>query len=151
MSHFLDAAKVLLKLLPLFVELCDFLLGKYVECAVLGHSFDLLETLDPALDGLEVCEHAAQPSLVYIVHAAALSLSLDCVLCLLLGAYEEDGSALLSDLEYCSVSLVNLYDRLLKVDDVDPVSLCEDVGSHLGVPASCLMTEMYACFKQLFH
>src|SRR3712207_6966300 len=33
---------------------------------------------------------------------------------------------------------------LLKVDDVDPVPLAEDVAAHLRVPAPGLMTEVHA-------
>ena len=36
---------------------------------------------------------------------------------------------------------------LLQIDDVDAVSLGEDVRSHLGVPTSCLVTEMDTCLQ----
>ena len=38
---------------------------------------------------------------------------------------------------------------LLQVDDVDPVSLAEDVAAHLRVPATGLMAEMDSGLEQL--
>ena len=150
-SHGSDAADVRLKLLLLLLQSSNFLLGKYIEGSIVFHLVDLVQTLDSGLDGLEIGQHTAEPSVIYIVHAAALSLSLNGILRLLLGADEQNGAALLCNLEYCLVSLVNLYNRLLKVDDVDSVALGEDVRSHLGIPTTGLVTKVYACFKQLFH
>ena len=41
--------------------------------------------------------------------------------------------------------------RLLQVDDVNPVALAEDVFLHLRIPALGLMPEVNASFEQLFH
>ena len=111
------------------------------------HGLDLFQTIDTALDGLEVGQHSAEPSLIYIVHSAALSLGLYSVLSLFLGTNEKDVSTLSSDIKYCLVCGVNHSYRFLKVDDVDAVSLGVDVGSHFGVPSSGLMTKMYAGFE----
>ena len=110
-----------------------------------------MQSCDTGLDGSEVGQHTTQPSLVYIVHTTTLSLNLYSVLCLLLGTNEQNGAALCGDLGYCLVSLVNLYNGLLQVDDVDTVSLGEDVRSHLRVPSSGLMSKMNTSFKQLLH
>ncbi len=151
MLHLLDTADILLKLLLLFLQEHDFLLGKGIKSAVLSHLLNLLETGNPGLDGLEVRQHTAEPALVDIVHTAALSLFLDGLLGLLLRAYEENGSALGNDVEDGVVGVVNHAYGLLQVDDVDAVPLREDVGSHLGVPPAGLMTEVYACFEKLLH
>ena len=81
---------------------------------------------------LKLVSIPTQPSLVYIVHTTTLSLNLYSVLCLLLGTNEQNGATLCGDLGYCLVSLVNLYNGLLQVDDVDTVSLGEDVRTILG-------------------
>ena len=146
-GHVLDSAEVLLKLLPFLLDLDNFLLGKHIEGSILSHGLDLFQSVDSASDGLEVGEHAAQPSLIYIIHTAALCLGLHRILCLLLGSNEQDRSALSGDLGNRIVSLIDLSYRLLQVDDVDAVSLGEDVGSHLGVPSSRLMSEMNTCFQ----
>ena len=41
--------------------------------------------------------------------------------------------------------------RLLQIDDVNPVALSEDVFLHLGIPALGLMPEVNARFEQLLH
>ena len=149
--HILDTAKVLLKLLPLLLQLDNFLLWQYIKGTVLRHGLDLTKTSDSALDGLEVSKHTTKPSLVYIIHTTSLCLSCYCILCLLLCSYEKDVSALCSNVEDSLVSFVNLAYRLLQVDDVDTVSLGIDVWSHLRVPSSGLMSKMNTSFKQLLH
>ena len=150
-GHRLDAAEVLLELLLLLLQSGDLLLGKDIKCAILRHRVDLVQTLNPALDRLEVRQHAAEPSLVHIIHTAALSLGLDGILCLLLRADKQNRAALLDDLEDRLVGLIDLDHRLLQINDVNPVSLRENVRSHLGIPSSRLMAEMDTCFQQLLH
>ena len=146
-GHVLDTAQVLLQLFPFLLQLDNFFLRQNIEGTVFGHGLDCFQSLDSASDGLEVGQHAAQPSLIYKIHTAALSLGLNSVLCLLLGADEQDGAALCCDLKYCLVSFVHFAYRLLQVDDVDTVSLGEDIRSHFRVPSSGLMSEMNTCFK----
>ena len=81
---------------------------------------------------------------------ATLSLFLDGISSLLLCTYEKDVAALCSDVANEHVRFFELLNCLLKVDDVDAVSFCEDVLCHLGIPSSCVMSEMDACFEQLF-
>ena len=83
--------------------------------------------------------------------ADALSLFLDRVLRLLLGADEKDGLAVGRQLADEVVSLFELLDGLLQVDDVDAVALGVDVGGHFGVPAAGLVAEVDAGFQQLLH
>jgi len=67
------------------------------------------------LDGLEVGEHAAEPALVHVGHAAALGLVPDRVLRLLLRADEEHGAALaghgLSSMERASARAFRVFWR----------------------------------------
>ena len=45
------------------------------------------------------------------------------------------------------IALKKEWEKLEKnLNDVDTVSLCVDVGSHLRIPSSCLMSEMNTCF-----
>lgn len=34
---------------------------------------------------------------------------------------------------------------------MNAITLSEDVGLHLGIPARCSVPEMYACFEQRLH
>ena len=145
--HVFDSAKVLLKLCPLFFDFDNFFLRKYFECSIFCHSLDVFQTFDTALDCLEVCKHSSKPSLVYIIHSATLSLSFDCILCLFLCSYEKNCTAFCSDVRNSLICIVNHSYRFLQVDDVDTISLCVDVWSHLRVPSSCLMSKMNTCFQ----
>src|SRR5699024_614062 len=64
--HLFDAAQVLLQFLHLLAQSDNFLLGQYVKGTVLLHRLDLFQSLDTALNGFEVGQHSAQPSLIYI-------------------------------------------------------------------------------------
>ena len=55
--HLFDTAKVLLQLLPLFLDLDNFLLRQYIESTVLSHGLDCFQSCDTALNGLEVGQH----------------------------------------------------------------------------------------------
>ena len=145
--HIFNSAKVLLQLIPFFFQLDNFFFRKYIECSVFSHSLDVFQTFDTALDCLEVCEHSSKPSLIYIIHSATLSLSLDCILCLLLCSYEKDRSAICCNIRYCLVCIVYHSYRLLQVDDIDTISFCVDIRSHLRIPSSCLMSKMNTGFQ----
>ena len=45
--------------------------------------------------------------------------------------------------------LVEQFDRLRQIDDVDAVPVTIDVGCHTRVPALCLVTEVNASLEQL--
>ena len=149
--HFLDAAEVLLELFHLAHVLHDFLLGKHIEGAVLLHLLELSKAIDTGAHGLEVGEHAAEPTCVDIVHTYAGSLFLDCLCRLLLGADEQDALTVCCNVANEVVSLFELFDGLLKVDDVDAVTLHVDILGHLGVPAAGLVAEVDTGFQQLLH
>ena len=149
--HLGHAAQVLLQLGDLAQVLHDFLLGQHVEGAVLLHLLELVETVHTAAHGLEVGEHAAQPTGVHPVHANAGSFFLDGLLSLLLGADEQQGLALLAQLAHEVVGLLQLLHGLLQVDDIDAVTLGVNVGGHLGVPPTGLVAEVHAGLQQLLH
>ena len=142
-----------------FVELV--LLAAQDEQLLLGHAraghvvevelLELLEALQPPVDGLEVGEHAAQPALVHVGHADAGRLLGDRLLGLLLGADEHHRAAVGDGLLDELVRAVDVGQRLLQVDDVDAVALGEDEALHLRVPAAGLVPEVHAALEQLLH
>ena len=115
------------------------------------HSFDLIESCDTGAYRLEVCKHAAEPSVGNIVFFTSLGFCLDGFLSLLLGSHEEDRLSFDSYVPEEEICLIDLAYCLLQVDDVDPVSLSKDVLFHLRIPSSGLMTEMDSCFQKLLH
>src|SRR5690606_9908561 len=149
--HLPDAAQVALQLLALVAQLHHFLLGQHVEGTVCFHLFQFLQAADARLDGLEVGEHAAQPALVDVIHAAALGLFADRRLRLLLRTVKQNRAARGRQFLHELVRLFNLAHGFLQVDDVNAVALREDVRSHLGVPAARLVAEVHARFEQLLH
>ena len=149
--HLADAAQVLQKLLALGHQLDDFLLRQHFELAALFHRVDGVQARDTGLDGAEVGHHAAQPAVIDIIHVAALGLGLDGLLRLLLGADEQHALAFHRDGANESISLVDLADGLLQINDVDAVALGEDVRRHFGVPAAGLMAEVNAGLQKLLH
>ena len=114
-------------------------------------SFKLLKLCNRLLDCCEVCKHTAKPSVGDIRHAASLCLCFNSLLSLLLCTDEENLLLVVDLSSYSFISLNDASTCLLKVDDVDSVSLCEDETSHLWIPSLCLMAEMYAWFQQALH
>ena len=147
--HSLDTAVVSFEVVHLLDERSDFLFRKEIEGSVLLHFFERDETVYRLLDGLEVGEHTARPSFINKVHTRTLGLVLDSVRRLLLGAYKKERSLVGDKVADKHISLIELLYSLLKVDDVETVSLGEDVFSHLRVPSSGVVSEMNTGFKQL--
>src|SRR5436309_12586586 len=111
--------------------------------------FRSLQPLDLLLDGLEVRARAAQPALGDVERPAALRLRLEDVLELFLGADEQDVLTLQHHPAEQLLRGLDLAQRLLEVDDVDPRPLGENEPAHLGIPAARLMAEMDARFQQI--
>jgi hypothetical protein len=96
-------------------------------------------------------QHATQPAVVYVGHAAALGLLAHNALGSALGADEQDRSAVgnqAADIVHC---IVEKRHRLFEVDDMDLAAFAEDEGSHLRVPVTGLVTEVHARLKHLAH
>src|SRR5581483_2881690 len=149
--HTADAAEVALQLLELTAEDERLLLGHGLEVARVLHALVLLHLLHPVADGGEVGEHAAEPPLVDVRHAALLGVGGDGVLRLLLGADEEHRAVVGDEVADEAVGHLDALQRLAQVDDVDPVALSEDEPLHLGVPAPSLVAEMDAGLQQVLH
>ena len=125
--------------------------GEHVEGAVLLHLLQLRQTVNAGAHGLEVGEHAAEPTGVDVVHADAGSLFLHGVRSLLLGADEQDRLAVLSETAHKVISLFKLLHCLGEIDDIDPVALAVNVLRHLGVPSAGLVTKVDTGFQKLLH
>src|SRR6266498_2403808 len=148
-AHVLDAREILLELRPLAVEEQLLLLRVALELTLRGALLQVLQPLDLLLDRLEVRERPDQPPLRHIEGAAALRLRLDDVLELLLRADEQDALAFHHHAAQQLLRGLDLAQRLLEVDDVDPGALREDEPAHLRIPAAGLMPEMDARFQQI--
>ena len=152
LGHVADTAERTLELFLLTAHHEEFLLGAARSCHIVEvNELQLLETGDTLGDCLEVGQHAAEPALVHVGHANALSLLLDGRLSLLLRANEKDVATMSNGLLDEVVGLVDVINGLLEIDDVDRVTIGEDVTLHLRVPAAGLMPEVDTSFKQLAH
>src|SRR4029078_3326356 len=97
--------------------------------------------------GLEVGEQPAQPSLGHVHRAATLGFALHDVDELPLGADEQNVVAAQDDSARELLRELQLTQRLLQVDDVNPVPLREDETTHLRVPAAGLVSEVDTGFE----
>ncbi len=134
-----------------FLHHQDFFFGEALDGAVFLHGLELFQFGNGAADGLKIGEHAPQPTVIDVEHAAALGLFPDGVLGLLLGAHEEDDGAVGHRIHHVVVSGLEELHGLLQVDDVNAVSGPEDIRRHLGVPTAGLVAEMDAGLQQFLH
>ena len=149
--HVLDATQAAPELVHLATQHGAFFLAALVERTVGLHLGEVGETLDRLAHRLEVGEHAAEPALIDERHAGADGFLLDGLTRRTLGADEQHGAAIGSDVldEVRSFRVERL--RLLEVDDMDLVALAEDVLGHLGVPEAGLVSEVDARLQHLSH
>ncbi len=125
--------------------------GRDVKNAFCVKLFDLAKASDARDDRAVVGQHSAKPAGVDIVLTAALRGFRDRFLSLLLGADKENGAVSGRSLLDKLVRLIEQLQGLVQVDDVDSVASAIDVTLHLRVPATRLVAEVHACFKQVFH
>ena len=95
--HVLDAAEVGLQLVEVGLRLHALLRRQQLELPLRLEALEVVQALDALRDGLEVREHAAQPAVVDVRHAAGLRDLLDGVARLLLGPDEQDRAAAVGD------------------------------------------------------
>ena len=112
---------------------------------------EILKALEPLVHRREVGEHAAEPALIDVGHAHACRLLRYGLLGLLLRADKHDASATRDSLLDEFVGAVDVGQRLLQINNVDPVALSEDEALHLGIPASRLVAEVDTALEQLAH
>jgi hypothetical protein len=70
---------------------------------------------------------------------------------LLLGAHEKNRAAILNDLVDVVQGILEHFDRLVKINDVDAVASAVNIRLHLGVPTSSLVSKMDAGLEQFLH
>src|SRR5262249_29988089 len=90
-------------------------------------------------------------TVVHVEHAAAVGLFENGVLRLAFGADKQNPLPARGEIGNECGSFLEELERLLQVNDVDPIALAEDVLLHLRIPALGLMTEVHASFQKLFH
>jgi len=113
--------------------------------------FHVLEALDRRLDGFEVGQHAAEPTLIDERNTRATGFCSDDLAGLTLGAHHQDGAAIGRELLGELHRVLEHRQRFFQVDDVNLVAMAKNEGGHLGVPEAGLVTEMDAGFQHFTH
>ena len=149
--HVSDTAQEFFKTCTLFVQQCYFFLRKHFESSIFFHAVDFFQTSDTFLDCTPVCKSSTQPTVVDVVLTSADSFVFNSFSSLFFSTYEQDNCVVCCSITNEVVCLVSQFYSLLQVDNVDTVTFCEDVLSHLRIPATSLVTEVYTSLKKLFH
>ena len=89
--------------------------------------------------------------MVHVVLCAFLCGVGDRLSSLTLGTNEKNAAAFGDGITDNLQSLIQHWNSLCKVHDVDAVTRAVNERTHTWVPALCLVTKVYACFKQLAH
>ena len=142
--HFLDAAKTTIEFLTIAIEPKHLFFREAIKTAFRGHLFEHHEAFHGLTNRFVIREHATQPALVDVGHFAALGMIANCVARSALGADKEHGTAIGNGCLDERGRFLRQRQAPLKVDDMDFVTLAEDVRCHLRVPVTGLMTKMHA-------
>src|SRR6185369_4967163 len=110
-----------------------------------------LHPLDRFLNGLEVGHQPAKPALIDVELPATLCLFLDRILHLTLCADKQETGSIQSLLSYKLDCFLEEPLGLLKINDIDAVSLAENVLFHFRIPPPDLMPKVDTRLKQFLH
>ena len=146
LTHFLDAAEVLVELGEFLLEEGDLFLREAVPGAIGLLGLEFTKPLDAGGDGAEVGEGSAEPTVGDVEGARADGFINHDLLGLGFGSDEEDLATAFDDGAEGLVGSIGALDRLVEVDDVDAVAGAIDELAHLGVPATGLVSEVDAGF-----
>ena len=149
--HVAQAGEVLLQLVQGMRQPNCFFFRQPRQIASVPLLLQPFHVVDATLDGLEVGQRSAQPSLVHVPLVRALGFGGDDILGLLLGADEQHLASAGGQLHHRPVRVVDQPHRLLQIDDVDPVALRENVAAHARVPSPGLVAEVNAGLQQGLH
>ena len=127
----------------------EFLLGESLGRVIEVDLFQFLHALEAAEDGLEVGEKSTEPTLVDVGLSDAAGFRRDRFLGLLLGSDEQDCAATCNGLTNEFVGVVNVCERLLKVDDVDARPLGQDEALDFRIPTLSLVSKVNTAVEQL--
>src|SRR5699024_1053143 len=152
LGHLRDATENTLQLGALAGQHENFLLGAALVAVLsLVHSLKFLHALQTLGDSLEVGEHAAQPTVVDVRHVNASCFFSNCFLSLLFGTNEQDGATVSNGLHDELECFIDVGQGLLQVNDVDAVTIGEDVTTHFWVPTTGLVTKVHTSVEELAH
>ena len=146
--HVANTVEVGLQLSKFLAKQNLLFLRKNFHATIRLHCFKLFHALNARANSNEVGQHTAKPASVYVRHTATVCCISNRLLSLLFGAYEQNRATLFSATRYCGVSSVQTVEGFLQIDDVDVATITEDIGLHLRIPTTGLMTEVGACIKQ---
>ena len=133
------------------IETQNFLLGQTFETTVFGHLLQRRQAFDGLSNGLVVGQHAAKPAIADVRHFASFCMGTHGVARSALGTDKQHFAAVRNYGLDERISVPSHWQALLKIDDMDLVTFAEDVGCHLRIPVTGLMTKMHASLKHLAH
>ena len=147
--HVGNAAQIVLQLGKLVAQFGHFLFRQIVQGAIFVHLLNFAHARDGFADGFVVGQRAAQPA---VHHKGLLVLGGDVAerfLRLFLGADKQNLTSASNGVIDELARLLQAFQRLLQVNNVDAVALPEQVLAHFGVPAFGPVAKMQAGFEQV--
>jgi hypothetical protein len=142
--HFLNAAETAIELLLLATKTENLFFRKTLETALLSHFLQRHEALHRLANRFVVGEHAAKPAIADKRHFGSVCVCAHGLTRSTLGADEENLAAVSDSRLDERAGFARQREALLEIDDVDLVTIAKDVGCHLRVPVTGLVTKMHA-------
>ena len=89
--------------------------------------------------------------MIDVRHSRTLCLFSDNLGCSALGADEQDFFLFIGEVGNLFESIIECWDGVFQIDDVNLVPGAENVWLHLWVPVAALVSEMYSCAEHFLH
>ena len=83
--------------------------------------------------------------MIHVWHTTTLRMGANTLLSCSLGTYEKDFLLFISELGYLFESIIECWNSVFQIDDVNLVPGTKNVWLHLRVPVAALVAEMHSC------
>ena len=141
----------MLKLIQLTRHHQPLFFGQSFQTTIITHRLNIFQTTNRLLNSLEICKHSTKPAVVNVWHTRTLCLFAHSLLSSTLGSNKQDLAILGCNTTNEVHCILKHWQCLLKVDDMDFVTIPKNIWGHLWIPKTGLVAKMDTGFKHLSH
>ena len=148
-AHIFNTVQSNRQFFAFFFQVHNFFFSIPFVSVVSFHFVELVQTRNWFVNSFPVCQHTAQPTVVYIKLTATTCAFFNNVLSLAFCSHKQNFTAVGSNIANSIQSIVKHRVSFLQIDNVNIIFFSVDKRSHLRIPATGMVTKVYAGFNHL--